>query len=82
MFSCLFSSACPLSRILARSLFFGAQVEFTNVLIDGCLFEKCYASKKGGGLHQGIGQMTVVDSLFYNNTAGSGNSEAGESRGF
>lgn len=55
-----------------------AQVEFTNVLVDGCLFEKCYASKKGGGLHQGIGQMTVVDSLFYNNTAGSGNKEAGE----
>lgn len=54
------------------------QAEFTNILIDGCLFEKCYAAKKGGGMHQGIGQITVLDSLFFNNTAGSNNVEAGE----
>ncbi|CAN0356022.1 unnamed protein product, partial [Ectocarpus sp. 12 AP-2014] len=50
-------------------------VEFTDVLVDGCLFEKCFASKKGGGMHQGIGQISVLDSVFYNNTAGSANIE-------
>lgn len=54
------------------------QAEFTNILIDGCLFEKCYSSKKGGGMHQGIGQITVLDSVFFNNTAGSNNKKAGE----
>ncbi|CBJ26637.1 adhesin-like protein [Ectocarpus siliculosus] len=49
--------------------------EFTDVLVDGCLFEKCFASKKGGGMHQGIGQISVLDSVFYNNTAGSTNIE-------
>ena len=29
-------------------------------------------------MHQGIGQITVRDSLFFNNTAGSNNVEAGE----
>lgn len=58
-----------------------AQTEFTNILIDGCLFEKCYASNKGGGMHQGVGQITVLDSVFFNNTAGSNNAEAGEGRG-
>ncbi|CBJ26636.1 hypothetical protein Esi_0040_0008 [Ectocarpus siliculosus] len=49
--------------------------EFTDVLVDGCLFEKCFASKKGGGMHQWMGQISVLDSVFYNNTAGSANRE-------
>ena len=54
------------------------QAEHTNILIDGCLFEDCYASKKGGGMHQGIGQISVLGSVFYNCNAGSGNTEDGE----
>ncbi|CAM9462085.1 unnamed protein product, partial [Ectocarpus sp. 12 AP-2014] len=49
--------------------------EFTDVLVDGCLFEKCFASKKGGGMHQWMGKISVLDSVFYNNTAGSANRE-------
>lgn len=56
----------------------GRQVENTDVLIDGCLFEDCYASKKGGGMHQGVGQTSVLGSVFYNNSAGSDNIEDGE----
>jgi len=56
------------------------QVESTNVLIDGCLFDSCYASKKGGGFHQEDGYVSVINSLFYNNVAGSTNEEAGETR--
>lgn len=48
------------------------------MLLDGCLFDGCYASKKGGGVHQGIGQVTVLDSLFYENIAGSDNVEDGK----
>ncbi len=56
------------------------QVENTDVLVDGCLFDSCYASKKGGGFHQEDGYISVVDSLFYNNVAGSTNEEAGETK--
>ena len=47
------------------------------MLIDGCLFDDCYASEKGGGFHLEGGQISVVNSLFYNNTAGSVNEERG-----
>lgn len=50
----------------------------TAVLLDGCLFDKCYAGKEGGGLLHEFGRMSMVDSLFYNNTAGSENTEGGE----
>lgn len=53
------------------------QAEHTNILIDGCLFEANYASQKGGGMHQGVGQVSLVDSLFYDNVAGSENVEDG-----
>ena len=46
--------------------------------VDGCLFDDNYASKKGGGMHMGNGQVSVVDSLFFNNLAGSNNKESGE----
>ena len=54
------------------------QAENTSILIDGCLFEDCYAGKKGGGMHQGVGQISVLNSVFYNNRAGSNNVEDGE----
>lgn len=53
------------------------QAEFTDVLINGSLFEDSYASKKGGGLHHGTGQVSVLGSVFYNNRAGSGNVQEG-----
>lgn len=55
-----------------------SQVLETDVLVDGCLFDDCYASKKGGGFHQEDGYVSILNSLFYNNTAGSGNEEFGE----
>ncbi len=48
------------------------------MLIDGCLFDDCYASKKGGGFHQENGNTSVINSLFYNSTVGSVNEENGE----
>jgi len=54
------------------------QVVDSDVLIDGCLFDDCYASKKGGGFHQEDGRASIVNSLFCNNTAGSINLEKGE----
>ncbi|CAN0008375.1 unnamed protein product, partial [Scytosiphon promiscuus] len=71
----LFFFPVPDPRNPCRSGLCPLQVEYTNVLIDGCLFDDGYAAKKGGGMHQGVGQITVTDSLFLNNTAGSGNVE-------
>lgn len=56
----------------------GRQALYTNILIDGCLFEDCYASRKGGGMHQGVGQTSVLGSVFYNSSAGSNNEKDGE----
>ncbi|CBJ32402.1 adhesin-like protein [Ectocarpus siliculosus] len=53
----------------------------STVLVEGCLFDTCYASKKGGGLIQESGQLSVVGSLFYNNTAGSNNEESEDAIG-
>lgn len=50
----------------------------TAILVDGCLFDSCYAGSEGGGVYHVSGQMSVVDSIFYNNTAGSNNVDAGE----
>ena len=50
------------------------------MLLDGCLFDDNYASNKGGGVHMGNGSVSVVDSLFFNNLAGSDNVEDGEWR--
>ena len=46
--------------------------------VDGCLFDDNYASSKGGGVNIDKGQVSVVDSLFFNNLAGSKNVESGE----
>lgn len=55
------------------------QGEATDLVVHGCLFEECYASKKGGGLHQGGGgKMSLLRSVFFNNSAGSVNIEDGE----
>ena len=50
------------------------------MFIDGCLFNDNYASKKGAGVQVGIGQVSIVNSLFFDNTAGSDNVESGERR--
>ncbi|CAN0448965.1 unnamed protein product, partial [Ectocarpus sp. 8 AP-2014] len=54
----------------------GIAAKDSTVLVEGCLFDTCYASKKGGGLLQESGQLSVVGSLFYNNTAGSDNQDS------
>ncbi|CAM9587167.1 unnamed protein product [Ectocarpus fasciculatus] len=59
----------------------GIAAKESTVLVEGCLFDTCYASKKGGGLLQESGQLTVVGTLFYNNTAGSDNVESEEAIG-
>lgn len=64
---------CLSRTVPARSL----KVDGTDVLIEGCLFESCYASKKGGGMHQGVGQISILNSVFYDNVAGSDNVESG-----
>ena len=50
------------------------------MFIDGWLFNDNYASKKGAGVQVDIGQVSIVNSLFFNNVAGSGNYESGERR--
>ena len=54
------------------------QSEYTRVSIDGSLFNENYARNNGGGVHMGNGQVSVVDSLFFNNVAGSSNVDDGE----
>ncbi|CAM9180152.1 unnamed protein product, partial [Ascophyllum nodosum] len=49
--------------------------------VDGCLFDDNYASSKGGGVNIDKGQVSVVDSLFFNNLAGSKNVESEEALG-
>ena len=55
------------------------QAKRSNVSIDGCLFNGCYASQKGGGINQDVEKMSVMSSVFYNNVAGSNNVAGGES---
>lgn len=59
--------------------FDGRQAELSKVLVDGCLFEECYAKRKGGGVAHKNGNMSVVNSVFYGNRAGGENIEHGES---
>lgn len=51
----------------------GWQAEDSEVLIEGCLFKGCYASKKGGAVNQDEGQMSILGSVFYSNVAGTNN---------
>lgn len=55
------------------------QAELSKVIVDGCLFEECYAKRKGGGVAHKNGNMSVVSSVFYGNRAGGENIEHGES---
>lgn len=55
-----------------------AQVFSCDTLVSGSLFEECYASKRGGGLHQYEGNLTVSATVFANNSAGGDNDESGE----
>lgn len=51
----------------------------TDTFIFGCLFEDCYAGKKGGGMTKRAGgKMSVLQSGFYNNSAGSDSVKDGE----
>ncbi|CBJ33129.1 asn/thr-rich large protein family protein [Ectocarpus siliculosus] len=59
----------------------GIAAKDSTVLVEGCLFDTCYASKKGGGLLQESGQLSVVGSLFFNNTAGSDNQDSEDAIG-
>lgn len=54
------------------------QTNQTALVLEGCMFDTCYGGKEGGGLLHEFGRLSIVDSLFYNNTAGSGNEEGGE----
>lgn len=53
-------------------------MDFGSLLMDNCKIEECYASKKGGGLQFARGNMTVLGSHFFNNSAGSENLEDGK----
>lgn len=48
------------------------------MLVDGCLFDECYAKRKGGGVSHKNGNMSVLGSVFYGNRAGGKNIEHGE----
>lgn len=54
------------------------QVWYGSVSLDGAQFEKCYASKRGGGLHQIFSTFSMVNSSFINNTAGGENVKNGK----
>ncbi|CAM9791978.1 unnamed protein product, partial [Ascophyllum nodosum] len=59
----------------------GIACENTRLSINSSLFDDNYASKKGGGVDAGRGNVSVVDSIFFNNLAGSDNVESEEALG-
>jgi len=70
----------PLARYVCLLVTSPVQCVHTNLSINGCLFDDNYANSKGGGVHIGVGRVSVVDSLFFNNSAGSHNAESGENQ--
>lgn len=69
----------PPAPLRLRVLFVVAQVESTDTLVSGCLFDSCYAGKKGGGLQQSdTGSLSVVTSAFLNNSVGVHSDDSGE----
>lgn len=48
--------------------------------MDRCLFDGCFASNKGGGVHVANGKFSMLKSTFVNNTAGSDNVESGQAQ--
>ena len=70
----------PLARYVCLLVTSPVQCEYSNLYINGCLFDDNYANKKGGGVHIGVGRVSVMDSLFSNNSAGSNNVENGENQ--
>lgn len=70
----------PLARYVCLLVNSSVQCEHSNLFINGCLFDDNYANNKGGGVHIGVGRVSVVDSLFFNNFAGSKNVESGENQ--
>eukprot|EP00904_Undaria_pinnatifida_P010820 jgi/Undpi1/6869/HiC_scaffold_21.g09345.m1 len=59
----------------------GINADLSEVLIDSCLFEGGYAQNKGAGISHGNGNMSVLRSVFYNNTAGGNNIDSEEPTG-
>lgn len=54
------------------------QVMKSDLLVDNCAFQDCYASLKGGAIKLSIGNMTVENSLFWNTSVGGNNVEGGK----
>ena len=51
----------------------------SEVLVSGCFFEGGYARDRGAGISLGYGNISVLDSVFYDNVAGGDNEKGGES---
>lgn len=71
-------SLCHLRVPAQRNTSNDWQAKNSNVSVDGCLFEGCFAGNKGGGLSQDDGQLSVLSSVFYNNVALSDIEDDGE----
>ena len=54
------------------------QAKDSDVLVDGCLFEGNYANNKGGAIHHENKHISVIGSVFYNNSVGSESEEESE----
>lgn len=50
----------------------------TAIRVENCLFEDGFAGAKGGALLQEVGNITVLNSTFYNNSVGSSGTADGE----
>lgn len=47
-------------------------------MVERCLFDGGYAQNQGAGISQKNGNTSVINSVFYNNTAGGKNIDEGE----
>lgn len=65
---CSYTSALAVTKHLFRR-----QSWSSNLLVESCVFEECFAAKKGGAIQHSIGGVTVANSTFWKNSAGSGN---------
>ena len=54
------------------------QAKDSDVLVDGCLFEGNYANDKGGAINHEDKHISVLGSVFYNNSVGSESKEESE----
>lgn len=61
-----------------RSLATCQQVHLSSLLVSHSKIEDCYASNKGGGVQVSQGNVTLSNSNFLRNRAGSVSVEGGE----